>query len=234
VEIKPRLSLISLVLLCLLGLILMSSFLVYWFQQQEQLEQEAKDDVQLRTEIAQLQHFHRWTLDYWRIDQALEYLSGRKIAERERSQLTEQIWMISRNYNFDPLLILAIVSQESHGNPNARGRGRSGAESGAYGLMQLKLETAKRLGRRFGIQVGDEGDLMRPEVNIAIGSAYLMRLIVRYGDLKKAIIAYNVGPGALDSKLKNNEAAPTRYYESVLAKYEKLVNELNRRSKDGI
>ena len=99
----------------------MSSFLVYWFQQQEQLEQEAKDDVQLRTEIAQLQHFHRWTLDYWRIDQALEYLSGRKIAERERSQLTEQIWMISRNYNFDPLLILAIVSQESHGNPNARG-----------------------------------------------------------------------------------------------------------------
>jgi soluble lytic murein transglycosylase-like protein len=74
---------------------------------------------------------------------------------------------------------------------------------------------------------------MRPEINIAIGSAYLMRLIGRYGDLQKAIMAYNVGPGALDSRLENNQAPPTRYYEAVLSKYQKLVEALNHRSKEG-
>jgi soluble lytic murein transglycosylase-like protein len=233
VGIKPRFSLISLALIFVCGLMLMIFFLFHWSRGQRSLEELSIEEVRLQKELAQLQHYHKWTDDYWRIYKALEFLSVRKMPERERCQLAEQIWMISRNYNFDPLLILAIVSQESHGNPKARGRVRSGEESGAYGLMQLKLETAQRLGRRFGMHIESEDDLMRPEINIAIGSAYLMRLIGRYGDLQKAIMAYNVGPGALDSRLENNQAPPTRYYEAVLSKYQKLVEALNHRSKEG-
>ena len=136
--------------------------------------------------------------------------------------LSDEIWMISRNYGFDPLLIPAIVFQESHGNPFAKGRFRSGAESGAYGLMQLKIPTAQTIGKRFGIKVERAEDLMRPEVSVVVGSAYLMRLVGRYGDLKKAIIAYNMGQGSVDAKIRERSPIPAFYYEEVLAKYRKL------------
>ena len=49
-----------------------------------------------------------------------------------------------------------------------------------------------------------------------------MRLVGRYGDLKKAIIAYNIGQGGVDTKIRSRSPIPTNYYEEVLAKYRKL------------
>jgi len=179
-------------------------------------------ESQMQKEIAEWEKYRNWTLDYGKIYTALDIVSKDRLSESQRAMLSDEIWMISRNYGFDPLLIPAIVFQESRGNPLAKGRFRSGAESGAYGLMQLKLPTAQTIGKRFGIELSRAEDLMRPEVSVVVGSAYLMRLIGRYGDLKKAIIAYNMGQGSVDAKIRERSPIPSFYYEEVLAKYRKL------------
>jgi soluble lytic murein transglycosylase-like protein len=121
-------------------------------------------------------------------------------------------------------MILAVVAQESHGNPNARGRLQSGAFSGALGLMQIKLETAQKMAARFGMRIESTEDLLKPEVNVTVGTAYLIRLIGKYGNWKEALIAYNIGHSAVDRMLEQGQPLPTGYYEKVLAKYRNLAN----------
>ena len=145
------------------------------------------------------------------------------VTEEQREMLTEQIWQISRSYATDPLLILSVVAQESHGNPNARGRMQSGAYSGALGLMQIKLETAKKMSAHFGLQIETEEDLLKPEINVTVGTAYLIRLISKYGNWKDALIAYNLGHSAVDRMLESGKPLPTKYYEHVISKYRKLT-----------
>ena len=89
---------------------------------------------------------------------------------------------------------------------------------------QIKLETAKKIGRRFGLVIEGEDDLMRPEVNVVVGSAYLIRLIGKYGNLREALVAYNLGHTAVDKLLEKNAPLPTSYYEGVVRKYRDLMN----------
>ncbi len=198
------------------------AFIGFWVYHSVETRRLSNREAQLQKEIAEWGKYQAWTLDYGKIYLALDIVSKRQISESQKAMLSDEIWMISRNYGFDPLLIPAIVFQESHGNPFAKGRFRSGAESGAYGLMQLKIPTAQTIGKRFGIKVERAEDLMRPEVSVVVGSAYLMRLVGRYGDLKKAIIAYNMGQGSVDAKIRERSPIPSFYYEEVLAKYRKL------------
>ncbi|MEM1375573.1 MAG: lytic transglycosylase domain-containing protein [Pseudomonadota bacterium] len=82
-----------------------------------------------------------------------------------------------------PALVLAVISVESSGNPEAVSR------AGAQGLMQLMPETAAR----FGV-----GDAMDPSQNIAGGVALLDHLMERYGeDPLLVLAAYNAGEGAV-------------------------------------
>lgn len=181
-------------------------------------------EADLRSELVQLSAYGKWTIDYVKVNNALNYLTTNKLTPDQRRMLTEQIWQISRSYATDPLLILAVVAQESRGNPNARGRMRSGEFSGALGLMQVKLETAQSMSARFGIRVETEEDLLRPEINVTVGTAYLIRLIAKYGNWKEALMAYNLGHSAVDRLLERGNPLPTSYYESVISKYRTLTN----------
>ena len=207
-------------MLCFGGLGL---FVSHWHAQQAELKELAVKESILRGELEQLSAWGKWTIDYVKISRALDYLSQGRLTEEQREMLTEQIWQISRSYATDPLLILAVVAQESRGNPLARGRFQTGKFSGALGLMQIKLETAKSMGSRFGLVIETEDDLMRPEVNVVVGSAYLIRLIGKYGHLREALVAYNLGHSAVDKLLEKNAPLPTVYYEGVVAKYKDLV-----------
>lgn len=228
-----RLSSISSGIFLTLFALILATFAGAWAYHLIQSKRIAAEEIRLRKDLADGNRYRAWTLDYAQIYLALDILSKNRMTQNQKFKLSEEIWMISRNYGFDPLLIPSIVFQESKGNPNAKGRFRSGAESGAYGLMQLKVPTAQAIGKRFGISVESAEDLMRPEVSIVVGSAYLMRLVGRYGNLKKAIIAYNIGQGGVDAKIRSREAIPTFYYEEVLAKYRKLKRLVSERLGEG-
>ena len=87
-------------------------------------------------------------------------------------------------HNIDVELLASIVHTESGGHAAAISR------AGAQGLMQLMPGTAQALG---------VADALRPEQNIAGGTAYLDALLTRYKDnLALALAAYNAGPGAVD------------------------------------
>lgn len=198
-------------------------FVSSWFIQQRALADMVSQEINLRRDLEKLSTWGKWTIDMIKIDKAISYLSKNRLTEEQKVLLSEQIWQISRSYATDPLLILAVVAQESHGNPNARGRMQSGAFSGALGLMQIKLETAKKMGERFGLHIETESDLLKPEINVTVGTAYLIRLIAKYGNWKDALIAYNLGHSAVDRMLERGTPLPTRYYEHVISKYRNLT-----------
>ena len=210
-----------------LGLVIavLLSFFFYWGVQRRELESLSRQEMTLRTEIEQLDVIGNWTLEYVKIERAVDFLSEKKLSEDSRRRLTEQLWQISHTYSIDALMILAVVAQESHGNPNARGRMQSGAFSGALGLMQIKLETAQKMAWRFGLRVDSEEDLFKPEVNVTVGTAYLIRLIGKYGNWKEALVAYNLGHSAVDRMLERGQPLPMRYYERVISKYKMLVSQ---------
>jgi soluble lytic murein transglycosylase-like protein len=219
IRIHPVFSLVVLVT----AFVSMVAFAGCWYVRQGRLVHLAEKEANLRGDLEQLDTWGKWTIDYVKIDKVVDHLSKNRLSPESKRKLTEQIWQISRSYTLDPLLVLAVVAQESHGNPNARGRTRSGKHSGAMGLMQIKLETAKKMAYHFGLTVDTEEDLLKPEVNVAVGTAYLIRLIGKYGSWKEALIAYNLGHSAVDKMLQSGMPLPTRYYERVISKYWELA-----------
>jgi len=105
----------------------------------------------------------------------------------------------ARNYELDPALLAAVIYRESRFDADAR------SPSGAIGLMQLLPDTAKGIavhtgGSRFRVR-----DLYDPEINVRYGSFYLRRLIVKYGDERSALAAYNAGQTNVDRWLEAGE-----------------------------
>jgi len=82
----------------------------------------------------------------------------------------------------DPVLVKALIRQESAFNKAARSRAK------AAGLMQLIYPTAKRYGIR------EPRQLLSPEKNIHAGSEFLAGLIEDFGSVELALAAYNAGP----------------------------------------
>ena len=218
-----RLSSMAVSVLFVIGFAVLFTFASEWYSNRLKLENLAYRERTLHSDLEHLEVVGKWTLDYVKIEKALTYMLGDRLPEVSFRILAENLWQISQSYSLDPLIILAVVAQESRGNPLARGRFQTGKFSGALGLMQIKLETAKSMGSRFGLVIETEDDLMRPEVNVVVGSAYLIRLIGKSGHLREALVAYNLGHSAVDKLLEKNAPLPTVYYEGVVAKYKDLV-----------
>ena len=218
-----RLSSMSVSVLFIIGFAVLFFFASEWYSNRIKLEKMAYQERTLHNDLEHLEVVGKWTLDYVKIEKALTYMLNDRLSEVSFRILAEHLWQISQSYSLDPLIILAVVAQESRGNPLARGRFQTGRFSGALGLMQIKLETAKSIGRRFGLVIESESDLLRPEVNVVVGSAYLIRLIGKYGNWREALVAYNLGHTAVDKLLEKNLPLPTFYYEGVVAKYKDLV-----------
>jgi soluble lytic murein transglycosylase-like protein/Tfp pilus assembly protein PilF len=109
----------------------------------------------------------------------------------------------------DSLLVVALMRQESLFDPDAR------SPAGARGLMQLLPETAERIAREIGRP--SVGDLYEPQTNVALGVAYLDRLVRRYGgDTLKAIAAYNGGENAVAKwEGRFGDLEPDEFVESI-------------------
>ncbi len=119
----------------------------------------------------------------------------------------------------DPLLITALMRQESSFNPRARSR------AGARGLMQLMPSTV----REFSISAVRK--LEKPETNIRYGARYFRGLMERFdGKIGLALAAYNAGYGKVARWMKRYPTTDlalfldlipyteTREYVSIIAR----------------
>lgn len=104
-------------------------------------------------------------------------------------------------------LILAVIWQESGGNPNASG------SADEIGLMQVTIDAALDI---YPLQIPN---LENPEANVDIGSQYLKRQIEYFGSVTKGLQAYNAGRGNVIS----DPNISIRYANSVLLKQDKLL-----------
>lgn len=101
----------------------------------------------------------------------------------ERQIIEQSVQKAAAKYNLPPGLIKAVIRAESNFQVSAV------SHAGAKGLMQLMPATAKDMG------VTDIFDI---EQNIDGGAKYLSRMLDRFGgNVRKALAAYNAGPGTV-------------------------------------
>jgi soluble lytic murein transglycosylase-like protein len=104
----------------------------------------------------------------------------------------------AKEHAIDPLIIWAIMRQES----GFRSEARSSAK--AHGLMQVLLPTARHVAKALlGEKPPSLAKVYTPGANVHYGAAYLRHLLDRYkGNPALAFAGYNAGPGAVDKWLK--------------------------------
>ena len=132
-------------------------------------------------------------------------------------EISKTIYEESIRYNFNPLLITAIMKAESNYDPKAV------SDSYAYGLCQVRRFIAPELAENIDIKWdGAEKTLFDPIKNVKIGVYYLSMLNRNFNDLKTAVIAYNQGPYAVQERLTSNQELPDNYVNKVLGYYANL------------
>lgn len=118
----------------------------------------------------------------------------------------------------DPLLLLAVIEQESRFRADAVGA------VGEIGLMQIRPKTAEWIMSKHGLVFKGKDSLFDPLENIKIGVLYLTWLHRKFGTPEVAISAYNMGPIAAQRFVRQN-IIPKIYFEKVQAKYQNLKEE---------
>lgn len=100
----------------------------------------------------------------------------------------EEILKFCRDRSLDPLMVLAIMRQESKFKRFAR------SQSFARGLMQLIPPTAYRMASSLGMEEFSLEQLYHPETNINLGTRYMRDLTDEFGNRIEIVAAgYNGG-----------------------------------------
>ena len=122
----------------------------------------------------------------------------------------ELVEAAAKRNGLPPGFVHSVVKAESGYNASAL------SPKGAIGLMQLMPATAQ----------AHNADPNDPAQNVEAGAAYLRELLIKYdGDPRRALAAYNAGPGAVDKYNGVPPYAETQtYIERVLRKYKKSTD----------
>lgn len=123
---------------------------------------------------------------------------------------TDLVHENAQSQGVQPEWILGVMRRESAFN--------AGAESHvkALGLMQLMPATARDVGRKLGMKVSGKEEILQPETNVQLGSAYLSSMLGRFdGDYAKATAAYNAGPGRINKWSPDKTIAADQWVESI-------------------
>jgi soluble lytic murein transglycosylase len=101
----------------------------------------------------------------------------------------DELRALAETESVDPLLVAALVRQESAWDPRAT------SAAGARGLMQVMPPTGAALARRLAIKPWHADSLYNPALNLRLGIAYLAEAVRRHnGDIPSVLAAYNAGP----------------------------------------
>jgi soluble lytic murein transglycosylase len=218
-----RLSILQLVFVCIAAVVFLVFEFIKWQNKNEQIKNLNREILVEQEKMGKIEELGTKVLAYVRVRKGLDILAGKNLSDSQKGILAEKLLDISSDYKIDPILILAVIKHESHGNPNARGTYGSGKYSGALGLMQIKYESALEVAGSVGVQINSPEDLFVPEKNMMVGTAYLLRLIAKYKNLQHALIAYNIGSSSLDEKLKSGSVPPLKYYKTIMKDYKILA-----------
>jgi len=208
-----------LVIIILSALIILGSIV---FSNNNAIRKNRHSISQAKAERLILSHTLNELKEKEKIATALDTFSLGRLSDEILWSLVELVYHNSKTYGYDPLLVLAVIHVESLFDPEAKGKYRNGEYSGAFGLMQLKVETAKEVADALGIAFTKKEELFVPEINIPLGVAYLTQQITLFKSLKLGILAYNQGPGTIQNILDKKYKLSIRYYNKVLQSYFKL------------
>ena len=128
------------------------------------------------------------------------------------SEFTALIQQEARRSAIDPGLLSQLIRVESNFNPNAV------SKAGAIGLGQIMLPTGQSL--EMGVT---EQTLREPERNVRLAAKYLADMIDLFrgfdDQVKLALAAYNVGPGAIQDAVNAiKRAGESVTFEGVLGR----------------
>jgi soluble lytic murein transglycosylase-like protein len=131
------------------------------------------------------------------------------VALSDQQIIKQNVQRAAAKYNLPPELITAVIRAESNFKVSAV------SSAGAQGLMQLMPATAKELGVKNPFDI---------EQNIDGGTKYLRKMLDRFGgSVRKALAAYNAGPGTVT---KYNGRVPypeTRQYVKRVLRFSRQM-----------
>jgi soluble lytic murein transglycosylase len=131
-----------------------------------------------------------------------EALKVAKIASGKNIFLADEAYPripnLTRGLSGDKALIHALIRQESQFDKDAE------SSAGALGLMQLMPTTARDVARRLDVNYSKERLTNDPRYNVQLGTAYLNRLLERFGNsYPLALASYNAGSGRVAGWIKD-------------------------------
>jgi hypothetical protein len=136
------------------------------------------------------------------------------LPEKYRASVAKWTQEYCQGLPVTPNFLAALIMTESGWRENAK------SYAGAVGLTQFIPSTAVATAKRLGVSPFTPSDLTKnPDLSIRFGAYYICTRIRDYkGDMKKGLIAYNGGGGAV---LAYERGTPVRgtvgYAEKILA-----------------
>lgn len=139
----------------------------------------------------------------------IEYIKTQnsRLNENEIQNILGYVFKYSKEYNFNPYLVLAVINTESHFNHSTV------SSAGARGLMQLMPFNFKE----FGVDNSISG-------NIKGGVLHLKRDYEKTGSVSKMLVCYNAGCGRLANNAWKRIKETREYIPKVIQKYNKIIN----------
>jgi soluble lytic murein transglycosylase-like protein len=176
--------------------------------QQSGLESEATDDFLSLIDQSSLQPWSLYRLAHAADDLGMTHVAARAAThllakagvplERAPRTLVELAYPLAypslieaaaAEYGLSPLLLLALIRQESFFDPSAA------SPAGALGLTQVMPSTAEGIAPELNVEGFSTSDLLQPEVSIRFGARYLRSQLDSFGgNVYFALAAYNAGP----------------------------------------
>jgi soluble lytic murein transglycosylase len=130
----------------------------------------------------------------------------------KQNRFDDLILKAAAEYGCDPSLVKAVVWRESKFNPSIRGK------QGEFGLMQVMAEVGQEWATAKGVKQFDSQELLKPEVNLRIGSWYLAKAFQQWSQSSQptpiALAQYNAGRSNVLRWVDANSLADEEYFIS--------------------
>lgn len=136
-----------------------------------------------------------------------------KLSKTVSKKLASAILSSAKQYELDPVFLMAVIQNESSFNPSRRGG------AGEIGLMQIKPTTAEWIARVYDIEYEGEKTLLDPAMNVRIGAALMDKLRHQFESHSRLYLsAYNIGARKVRSMVEDKKI-PKEYVQAVMKRY---------------